>query len=74
MPKEVTKPRAVTTLSELMSPAALKLLEASGGEFVRQIGMDVVRGVVLDVLTGRNLRESTVDCPIWQRIFFPASV
>jgi len=59
MPKKITKPRAVTTLSELMSPAALKLLEASGGEFVQQIGMDVVRGVVLDVLTGRNLREST---------------
>ena len=42
-----------------MSPAALKLLEASGSEFVRQIGIDVVRGVVLDVLTGRNLRDST---------------
>jgi hypothetical protein len=42
-----------------MSPSALKLLEASGGDFVRQIGMDVIRSVVLDVLTGKNLRDST---------------
>jgi len=42
-----------------MSPAALKLLTAGGSGFVRQIGMDVVRGVVLDVLMGRNLRDST---------------
>jgi hypothetical protein len=46
-------------LSELMSPAALKLLTASGSDFVKQIGIDVVRGVVLDVLTGKNLRDST---------------
>ncbi len=59
MPKKPVRSREVTSLRELMSPAALKLLEASGRDFVRQIGIDVVRGVVLDVLTGRNLRDST---------------
>ncbi len=42
-----------------MSPAALRLFSVSGAELVRQIGLDVVRGVVLDILTGRNLRDST---------------
>jgi hypothetical protein len=55
----MSKTHTIDTLSGLMSPAALELLTASGGDFVRQIGMDVVRGVVLDVLTGRNLRDST---------------
>ncbi len=59
MPKKTIGLRKITVLSELMSPAALKLLTASGSEFVQQIGIDVVRGVVLDVLTGRNLRDST---------------
>ncbi len=54
------KPKSeITRLSELMSPAALKLLSASGSELVQQSGLDVVRGVVLEVLTGRNLRDST---------------
>ncbi len=53
------KASPVNSLSELMSPAALKLLSASGSDLVRQIGIDVVRGVVLDVLTGINLRDST---------------
>ncbi len=48
-----------TTLSELMSFSDLGLLSASGSQLVQQIGMDVVRGVVLDILTGRNLRDST---------------
>lgn len=42
-----------------MSPAALKLLSASGNALVKQLGLDVVRGVVFDVLMGRNLRDST---------------
>lgn len=46
-------------LSDLLAPSALKLLSASASEFVRQIGLDVVRGVVLDILCGRNLRDST---------------
>jgi hypothetical protein len=53
------KTAEIASLSELMSPAALKLLSASGSDLVREIGIEVVRGVVLDVLTGRNLRDST---------------
>jgi hypothetical protein len=49
----------ISQLSQLMSPAALKLLSAKGSDWVREIGLDVVRGVVLDVLTGKNLRDST---------------
>jgi hypothetical protein len=47
------------TLTQLVSPEAVKLLTASGADLVRRIGIDVVRGVVLDVLTGKNLRDST---------------
>lgn len=54
-----SRPRRITTLSELMSPTALKLLSASGSALVREIGIDVVRGVVLDILTGKNIRDST---------------
>lgn len=49
----------LNSLTELISPADLDLLSASGSQLVEQIGLDVVRGVVLDILTGRNLRDST---------------
>jgi hypothetical protein len=52
-------PGSIRNLSDFLSPAALKLLSASGSRLVQQIGIDVVRGVVYDVLTGRNLRDST---------------
>lgn len=52
-------PEEFLTLSELLSPSAIRLLSASGSELVRQIGLDVVRGVVLDVFSGKNLRDST---------------
>ncbi|GIK73255.1 MAG: hypothetical protein BroJett021_22430 [Chloroflexota bacterium] len=52
-------PEEFRTLSELLSPSAIRLLSASGSELVRQIGLDVVRGVVLDVFSGKNLRDST---------------
>lgn len=51
--------REINNLSDLISPDALQLLSASGNELVNHIGMDVVRGVVFDILTGRNLRDST---------------
>jgi hypothetical protein len=47
------------SLAELMPPEALPLLTASGGAFVKQIGLDVIREVVFDVLVGKNLRDST---------------
>ncbi len=53
------KQREISSLSDLMSPDALQLLNASGSDLVQHVGIDVVRGVVFDVLTGRNLRDST---------------
>ncbi|MBC8218173.1 MAG: CfrBI family restriction endonuclease [Planctomycetes bacterium] len=49
----------VTSLTELMNDASLNLLDVSGSELVQRISMDAVRTVVLDVLSGRNLRDST---------------
>lgn len=56
MPKKKT---TLNALTELISPADMALLSASGSQLVQQIGLDVVRGVVLDILTGKNLRDST---------------
>lgn len=53
------KQSRLTPFSELLTPNTIKLLSASGAELIHQIGMDVVREVVLDVLSGRNLRDST---------------
>lgn len=55
----MTKKAVIHSLSDLLTPSALKLLSVSGSELVQQIGLDVVRGVVLDILRGRNLRDST---------------
>ncbi len=49
----------IANLTELMSPENLRLLSANGKDLVKQIGLEVVRSVVFDVLTGRNLRDST---------------
>lgn len=54
-----TDPLNSRSLSRLFSPAALELLSASGEKLVQQIGLDVVRDVVYEVLSGRNLRDST---------------
>ena len=53
------KPPQVTSLAELISDASLNLLDASGPELVIRLGMDAVRAAVFDVLSGRNLRDST---------------
>jgi hypothetical protein len=45
--------------SGLMTPAALQLLPGSGAGLIQQIGFDVIRGIILDVLTGKNIRDST---------------
>lgn len=50
---------SIHSLAELISPSDLNLLSASGSQLVTQIGLEVVRGVVLDILTGKNLRDST---------------
>ncbi|MDX1995874.1 MAG: CfrBI family restriction endonuclease [bacterium] len=46
-------------LSDLLTEDAIALLKASGKTLIKRIGIDVIRGVVLDVLTGRNIRNST---------------
>jgi len=46
-------------LTELISKEALDLLSANGSKLVQEIGIEVVRNVVFDVLTGKNLRDST---------------
>jgi hypothetical protein len=48
-------------LSRLMSPNALQLLPGSGAGLIKQIGFDVIRGIILDVLTGKNIRDSTEE-------------
>ena len=56
---EQSNPPQVTSLAELMSDTSLNLLGASGAELIRKIGMAAVKTVVLDILSGRNLRDST---------------
>lgn len=51
--------KSPNSLTGLISSADLDLLSASGSQLVEKIGLDVVRGVVLDILTGKNLRDST---------------
>jgi len=46
-------------LCDLMPSDALELLSASGAKLVHDIGLEVVRSVVYDILTGKNLRDST---------------
>ena len=46
-------------LTDLISHNALELLAASGTKLVEKIGIEIVRGVVFDVLVGKNLRDST---------------
>jgi hypothetical protein len=56
---ENDQPSQSINLSAFLPEDAIGLLTASGKNLVKRIGMNVVRGVVLDVLTGRNIRNST---------------
>ncbi|GBC99701.1 hypothetical protein HRbin17_02232 [bacterium HR17] len=47
------------TIGQLMPSVLKNLLEARGVKFVQQIGTDVLRQVVFDVMCGRNLRDAT---------------
>ena len=42
-----------------MPASARALISGKGEAVVKQIGIDVVRGIVCDVLCGNNLRDST---------------
>lgn len=54
-----SEPQQITNLTELMGDDSLSLLDSSGADLVRRIGIEAVRTVVFDVLSGRNLRDST---------------
>ena len=43
----------------LMPRKARALISGKGTEVVRQVGLDVIRDIVYDVLCGKNLRDST---------------
>ena len=49
----------IISLIDLLNEEARTLLNTSGVELIKKIGLDTVRTVVLDVLSGRNLRDST---------------
>lgn len=46
-------------LFDFFSADEIELLTASGKKLIEVIGLDVVREIVYDVLTGKNLRDST---------------
>ncbi|HEY73459.1 MAG: hypothetical protein DRJ03_12650 [Chloroflexi bacterium] len=56
---EQPPPFEITSLTALMSEGSLDLLDTNGPELIRRMGMETIRTVVLDVLSGRNLRDST---------------
>lgn len=49
----------VTSFVELLDEETQTLLVTSGSELIKKIGIEVARSVVLDVLSGHNLRDST---------------
>lgn len=49
----------IESLTALLSPEALGLLNTTGADLVAKLGFDALQGVVLDVLSGHNLRDST---------------
>jgi hypothetical protein len=49
----------ITSFIDLLDENAKALLNARGHALIQKIGMDTVRTVILDVLSGRNLRDST---------------
>lgn len=51
--------QSVTSFMGLLDGDARALLTTSGAELIKKIGLDTARNVVLDVLSGRNLRDST---------------
>ncbi|OQY26758.1 MAG: hypothetical protein B6I38_10915 [Anaerolineaceae bacterium 4572_5.1] len=55
----MAKDENIDSLVDLLNDEAKALLSASGTELIKKIGIDMVRTVVLDVLSGRNLRDST---------------
>ena len=59
MPGKRAKRKTENKLTELLGPDALKLLSGTGPDLIRKVGIDVIRDILLDILTGKNLRDST---------------
>ncbi len=55
----MTQDQSIDSFSGLLGNEALALFNTSGTELIKKIGFDTARTVVLDVLSGRNLRDST---------------
>jgi hypothetical protein len=49
----------VALLSDMLELPSLQLLVANGADLIQQIGLDVIRDILRDILVGRNLRDST---------------
>ncbi|MCA9997004.1 MAG: CfrBI family restriction endonuclease [Anaerolineales bacterium] len=49
----------IVNLVSLLDAESQALLTTSGIELIKRIGLDTTRAVVLDILSGRNLRDST---------------
>lgn len=45
--------------ANLLGPDALQLLTGGGIGLIQQVGFDVIRDIVLDIMIGKNLRDST---------------
>lgn len=46
-------------LTRFIEPESLELLTGTGADFIEQIGLNVIRDIILNILTGKNLRDST---------------
>ncbi|MFZ0548861.1 MAG: CfrBI family restriction endonuclease, partial [Candidatus Promineifilaceae bacterium] len=55
----MSKNSAVVSFISLLDDESKALLTSSGAELIKEIGIDTARSVVLDVLSGQNLRDST---------------
>lgn len=51
--------QSIDSFIDLLDDEAKSLLSTSGAELIKKIGFDTAKAVVLDVLSGRNLRDST---------------
>lgn len=49
----------ITSFVSLLDDESKALLTTSGSELIKKIGIDTAKAVVLDVLSGQNLRDST---------------
>lgn len=47
--------KPVPNVTNFMPASARVLISGKGEDVVRQIGLDVIRGIVFDVLCGKNL-------------------